>query len=99
MSNISASQVKELREKRRREDVENNLADSKPLASILKTILKKSPSLAFLFQKGKRLSNPFKIKIGQGGSKYEGNFFPTVFDLIKKYFFKNICRNCGYKRE
>lgn len=77
--------LKQLREKRRREDIENNLSDSKPLVDILKNIIKKSPSIALLFQKGKRLSNPFKAKKGNGGNKYQGKYFPTLFEMVKKY--------------
>ena len=77
--------LKQLREKRRREDVENSLADSKPLAEILENILKKSPALAFLFNKGARLTNPFKLKKGKGGVDFKGNYFPTIFELDKKF--------------
>jgi len=77
--------LKKLREKRRREDIENSLADSKPLAEILENILKKSPALAFLFNKGTRLTNPFKVKKDKGGVVYKGNYFPTIFELDKKF--------------
>jgi len=77
--------LKQLREKRRREDIENSLADSKPLKEILENILKKSPALALLFNKGTRLTNPFKVKKDKGGVNYKGNYFPTIFKLDKKF--------------
>ncbi len=52
--------LRDLKERRRREQTEAKLADSKPLEDILESLLKKSPTLANLFLKGLRASNPFK---------------------------------------
>ena len=77
--------LKELRERRRREDVENKLGDSKPLADTIKHLLKQSPSLAILFKKGVRLPNPFKNKTIKTGKEYKGEWFPTQFKLDRSF--------------
>ena len=77
--------LKEFREKRRREDIENKLEDSKPLAEVLETILKKSPTLSKLFIKGIRLPNPFKVIKAKAQKEYTGKKYPTYFKLTKEY--------------
>jgi len=73
--------LKELRERRRREEIEDKLQDSKPLADVLNDIVKKSPSLATLFIKGFKISNPFKMKKKGKEKKFEGKLRPTYFNL------------------
>jgi len=77
--------LKEFREKRRREEIENKLEDSKPLADVIETILKKSPTLSKLFIKGVRLPNPFKVTTAKAQKEYIGNKFPTFFKLTKEF--------------
>lgn len=77
--------LKEFREKRRREDIENKLEDSKPLADVLETILKKSPTLSKIFIQGVRLPNPFKVTTAKAQKEYIGNKFPTFFKLTKEF--------------
>ncbi|MGD8779750.1 MAG: hypothetical protein PVH88_12405 [Ignavibacteria bacterium] len=74
-----------LQEERRREEIENKLEDAKPLADILK----KSPTLSKLLLQGLRLSNPFKSKLADSKTNYEGKKFPTFFTLVKKYGLTN----------
>lgn len=81
--------LKELREKRRREDIEDKLEDSKPLAEIIETILKKSPTLSKLFVSGVRLPNPFSIEKSSSQVDYNGKKFPTFFKLLKNYYREN----------
>ena len=57
--------LRELRERRRREAVEDKLGNSRPLAEVVEAILTKSPSLSKLFIDGVRLPNPFKGKKGR----------------------------------
>ena len=85
--------LKALSEKRRREDIEGKLADSKPLEEVIKTIMKKSPTLSNLFLKGLRLPNPYKVTEGKASEVYSGEKFPTQFKLIKNYGVENpkIC--------
>ena len=85
--------LKALREKRRREDLEGKLADSKPLEEVIKTIMKNSPTLSNLFLKGLRIPNPYKLTEGKASEVYKGEKFPTQFKLIKNYREENpkIC--------
>lgn len=77
--------LRELKERRRREETEARLADSKPLEDVLELILKHSPSLANLFLLGKRASNPFKTKLVQASEKpYTGHRFPSFFKFKDK---------------
>lgn len=77
--------LKALREKRRREDIENKLQDSKPLADVLENILKKSPSLASLFKQGVRIKSPFNLIGASEEGKFKGVKYPTYFTPTKEY--------------
>ena len=77
--------LKELRERRRREEIENKLGDSRPLADVIENILKKSPTLSKLFIDGVRIPNPFKIEKAKTQRIYLGKKFPTYFTLIDKH--------------
>lgn len=52
--------LRDLRNRRAREDLEEQLGDNKPLESVLRQVLKSSPTLARLFGRGERLATPFK---------------------------------------
>lgn len=76
--------LKDLRERRRREEAASKLSDSKPLAEALESILKSSPSLSLLFLSGTRLSNPFKTKEVVSIEKpYKGKPHPSYFKFRK----------------
>ena len=75
--------LKDLRERRRREDVENKLEDSKPLADIIEAIIEKSPALSKLFVQGVKVPNPFKSKSTKAQDNFEGKRFPTYFKLMR----------------
>src|SRR3989338_5181082 len=77
--------LRALREKRRREDVENRLQDSKPLADVLENIIKKSPSLSSLFMQGIRIKNPFNLMGATEFGEFKGKTFPTYFTPAKEY--------------
>jgi hypothetical protein len=83
--------LKALRNRRREEDLADKLSDSKPLASVLEDLVRRSPTLAKLFLKGARLPSPFPRGSGQGtgGSgagngtgadgEFKGKMYPTYF--------------------
>ena len=71
--------LRELRERRRREDVASKLEDSKPFREILQAILNKSPSLAALFGGAGPLSDPFKSRTLKNRDEFSGKKHPTVF--------------------
>ena len=74
--------LRELKEKRKREELETKLNDLKPLQDTLRSILKTNPSLAALFASGSRLSNPLKTKeVADGEVPFVGKEHPTYFKL------------------
>ena len=76
--------LRALKEKRRREEIESKLSNSKPLEKALELILKSSPSLLSLFSSGSRLSNPFKMgETGSNDKPYKGKYHPTYFKFHK----------------
>ena len=99
--------LRELRERRRHNEIAHRLEDSKPLEDVLNSILKSSPSLASLFLKGPRLSNPFKRRGGQSRGKegsepgrkpYRGKKHPTFFKFHKKKQGENLEREAELGR-
>jgi len=77
--------LKALRERRRREEIEDKLKDSEPLVNVLSDILKKSPALSKLFIEGVRLKNPLKVLGKKAEDIYIGKRFPISFKILKKY--------------
>lgn len=73
--------LRELREKRKREEVQDRLAKSQPLENVLQKIINKSPTLAKLLGTGMRITNPFKSDEAQSTEKFVGRQFPTFFDI------------------
>jgi hypothetical protein len=89
--------LRELRERRQREEIEKRLEQSRPLEEVLEKLLKASPSLSRLFQSGNRILKPFKkgptkgkdgdMDDGQKGDKpFEGKPHPTYFKFPKKSY-------------
>ena len=87
--------LRELRERRRSEEISERLEDSKPLEDILQSILKSSPTLSKLFLLGQRLSRPHRADPsekaeggGHGGDKGKGVFLgrshPTYFRFYQQ---------------
>ncbi len=54
--------LRELRNRRAQEELDEKLGNDKPLEQVLSKVLRSSPALAKLFGKGERLPNPFKPK-------------------------------------
>lgn len=77
--------LRELREKRQREAVREKTSDTKPFEEALTEILQRSPTFSKLFIEGERLSNPFNLENNNTGDEFEGEFFPSYFNLIKNY--------------
>lgn len=86
--------LKDLRERRRREEVESKIRDSKPLEEALRLILKSSPSLSSLFLTGDVLANPFRTKqVASTEKAYKGKRHPTYFKFQKLHYGKKLERN------
>jgi len=74
--------LRALSERRRREDIQAQIADSKPLEEVLQGLIKRSPTLASFFLPGKRLANPFKPRdAGLGEKTFTGRRFPSYFKI------------------
>jgi hypothetical protein len=86
--------LRELRERRRREEIESKLDDSKPLADILESILKHSPTLSMLFRQGKRVSTPFKTTNVESNDEFQGKRYPTYFKFKDITYGEVLHRNC-----
>ena len=77
--------LRDLKNARQKLDVEEQLADNKPLENVLKRVLKSSPALARIFGKGERLHNPFKPDNVQKNDKpFVGKPHPTFFRFAGK---------------
>jgi len=88
--------LKDLRERRRREEVQLKLADSKPLKKMLEAILKSSPSLSSLFLTGTRLSNPFKTEeVASSDKPYKGKPHPSYFKFKKLPYRQILKHTCA----
>ncbi|MEW6141616.1 MAG: hypothetical protein AB1597_00465 [Chloroflexota bacterium] len=87
------SGLRALKEKRRREEIESKLSNSKPLEKALELILKSSPSLLSLFSSGFRLSNPFKMgETASTDKAYKGKYHPTYFKFQKLQYGQKLER-------
>ena len=73
------AELDELKARRRTEDTQARLADSKPLEDVLRAILKRSPVLARLFLLGTRLSNPYGTVTETVAKEFKGQPHPTYF--------------------
>ena len=77
--------LRALREQRRRDEIEDKLQDSKPVAEVLEHIIKKSPSLSKLFLQGLRIKNPFNLITVKTKKQFKGKKFPSYFKISKEY--------------
>ena len=87
--------LRALKERRRREEIESKLDDSKPLEDILEKLLKSSPTLSNLFLQGIKATTPFKtIEAQKQEQKFKGQRFPTFFKFRTKRYGENLRRSC-----
>ncbi|MCG8554029.1 MAG: hypothetical protein MJD61_01890 [Proteobacteria bacterium] len=89
--------LRELKARRREEELKEKLAEEKPLELVLGALLKKSPSLSSILLKGARLSNPFDTrKSGEEEKrKFKGKRFPTYFRFRGKPDSHVLQRECA----
>jgi hypothetical protein len=87
--------LRELKERRRREEIESKLDDEKPLEEILEKLLKQSPTLSNLFLQGLRASTPFKtFEVQAREGEFKGQRFPTFFKFKDKDYGHFLNRDC-----
>lgn len=94
------SGLKSLRERKRRETIENKLSDAKPLVNVLEKIIKQSPSLSSILLPGNsRLSNPYKLSgVGENNDDFIGKENPNYFKL-QKIFTEESPKKCELDRK
>jgi hypothetical protein len=96
--------LRELRERRRSEEIKERLQDSRPLEDVLGSILKSSPTLARLFLLGQRLNQPHRANESgnangnsggpeDGAGEFKGHKHPTFFRFFKKRDHETLTRN------
>jgi hypothetical protein len=77
--------LRELKNLRQKLDVDEQLADNKPIEDVLKRVFRTSPTLARIFGMGTRLHNPFKPAAVQPSEKpFVGKPHPTFFRFSGK---------------
>ena len=81
--------LKELRQRRWEEEVQEKVGDSKPLKEIIANILKNSPTLSKIFIEGRHLSNPLDLRPASQKEEYSGEKFPSYFTITKDYTFES----------
>jgi len=87
--------LRQLANRRREEDIASKLKDDKPLEDILESLLRNSPTLASLFLRGTRLSNPFTIKVTKTTKdEFVGRKYPTFFRFRGKSEGVELTRDC-----
>ena len=87
--------LRELRERRRREEIEARLEDSKPLEDVLRPLLEKSQVLSDFLLRGKRASTPFRTKgVGSEDKPFKGERYPKLFKFKGKQYGVELHQNC-----
>lgn len=77
--------LRELKERRRKEEIEGKIGDSKPLVEVIEKMIKRSPTLSKLFVEGVKLPNPFDLRDFKEGDVFKGKRFPSFFKLKEGY--------------
>jgi hypothetical protein len=100
--------LRELRDRRRSEEIERRLEDSRPLEEVLDSILKSSPTLAKLFLLGQRLTRPHRARSngnGPGGDgkedgkgQFKGSKHPSFFRFYPHRDSDVLSRECELGR-
>ena len=91
-------ELRALRERRRREDVEALTAEDKPLEELLEQLLARSPGLSRLLLSGGQISDPFKHVKVRGTRAYKGRRFPTYFRFEGEDYGNVLRRGCHIKQ-
>ena len=87
--------LRELKNRRREEEIRARLDESKPLEEILESLLRHSPALAALFLHGKKIPNPFKPeKTKAQDEQFTGERYPTYFRFKGKAAGLELVRGC-----
>lgn len=91
--------LREFNHKRRSEKIKEKVKDDKTLEDVLKSVMKKSPTLSALFLTGDRLTDPVATTPSGSQPGFEGQEFPTYFRFRKMSYGEVKRRNCEEGRE
>lgn len=89
-------ELKELRNKRQQERMQERLQDDQPLNDVLQSLIKSSPNLTTLLKLGQRISAPFKtVSTGSDPNEYfKGEVYPTFFKSKGVDYGQTLNRSC-----
>ncbi|MCQ3805595.1 MAG: hypothetical protein KTV45_16175 [Acidimicrobiia bacterium] len=79
--------LKELKNRRREEEIAEKLRDEKPLAEALEVLVQQTPNLSKLLTPGHKIPSPFPNRGSENGPKpdtFSGKRFPTFFRFRNK---------------
>lgn len=89
-------ELKDLRNKRQQERMNERLQDDQPLTDVLQSLIKSSPNLTTLLKLGQRISAPFKT-VSTGSDKaedFKGEVYPTFFKNKGAPYGQALSRTC-----
>jgi len=88
--------LRQLRNKRQKELMNDKMKDDKPLADVLQNIIKSSPNLTALLQLGQRITAPFNANPtgSQEEKPFKGEIYPTFFKLKGTTYGETQKREC-----
>ncbi len=89
-------ELKELRNKRQQERMQERLQDDKPFTDVLQSLIKSSPNLTTLLQPGQRISASFKtVPTGSDPKEdFKGEVYPTFFKIKGTDYGQTLKRSC-----
>ena len=89
-------ELKDLRNKRQQERVNEHLHDEQPLTDVLQSLIKNSPNLTTLLKVGQRISAPFKtLATGSDNQEeFKGEVYPTFFKNKGVDYGRALSRSC-----
>lgn len=91
--------LKEFNHRRRAEKIKEKVKDDKTLEDVLKSVMKKSPTLSALFLKGDRLTDLAATAPVSSQTEFEGQEFPSYFRFQNMNYGEVKKRNCEKGRE
>lgn len=88
--------LRQLRNQRQKELMSDKLKDDKPLADVLQNLIKSSPNLTALLQRGQRITTPFKSDLSdvQTVKPFKGEVYPSFFKIKGTAYGEEHKRNC-----
>lgn len=87
--------LRQLRNQRQKEMINDKMKDDKPLADVLQQLIKSSPNLTALLQLGLRITAPFNTNQTSHEEKpFKGEIFPTFFKVKGTKYGETHKREC-----